>query len=167
MSAFDWTHAACRCGHQRKDHGGSVAPFSRPQPFYLNTPNRNQTGDPAMTTDRYYERRTLEHAFSDMLTALADGTTPWETLAVLPVSEILARYATKQRAVVAELNAAITLMETATVSALRDAWKDARWQITPDRDSAQRELDLADRLLSQLTPDTAPADTVTDSVPEA
>lgn len=173
----------CICGHKRTDHtahGGYCRECTSERARYYcasfrsTTPEPERcstapfkitetTGDTTMSDITYAQATTLKNALAWMAAQVDDSDSPltWAEMSVLPAREIVARYAQRQRDILAELAALTALMDSPVSESVASLHNDA-YRFTRDQEKAERELRNAEILLSFTTPD-EPA-TVTETV---
>lgn len=140
------------CAAFRSTTPGDAPERCSPAPFKIT----ETTGDKTMDDLTYSQNETLRDAFDWMLgemrTSTSNGKLTWAKLAGLTASEIVSRYATRQRSIVAELTALSTMLAepvSSTVDSLNSNWGR---RVRDDLRTAQNTLANAEYLLEMLAP---------------
>lgn len=162
----------CLCGHGKPDHwyrdSMCTKCASRAARFYCSrfrstTPGSEgatlhlsehspETGDTNMSELTYTQTSTLNTAFRWMTEELRNSAVTWEQLSGLPASEIVARYAARQRTIVAELTTIAAMLASPASDTLGRMNTEWGYRVTRDREEAEGELRNAELLLEKAAP---------------
>lgn len=133
-------------------------------PDHDSTAYAKKTGDTNMSEPSYNQVGTLKTALHWIANELlsSDDAITWAELSSMTAGEIVTRYATRQRDIIAELAKLTDLMDSPVSESVASLHNDS-YKFTRDREKAERELRNAEILLSFTTPD----EPVTEPAPAA